>query len=89
MTNDGFVSLASFRSVTTISSVVLNFQNLLLGGEFGDLMNYIMGDMVPFILRNQQSEVSAMVEERVIEMANEEWKGKTLEELLMEIMEFL
>lgn len=72
-----------------MGSLTSNFQNLLLGGELGDLMNYIIGDMVPFVVRNQQAEVSAGIEEIVLEVANAYLEGKTLEDLLAEIMEFL
>lgn len=81
--------MVAFRSTITMGSLTSNFQNLLLGGELGDLMNYIIGDMVPFVVRNQQAEVSAGIEEIVLEVANAYLEGKTLEDLLAEIMEFL
>lgn len=65
-----------------------NFENLLMGGELGDLMNYIIGDMVPFVIRNQQNVVAAALEEMVLERANESLEGTTMEELLERIMEF-
>lgn len=81
--------MVAFRSTITMGSLTSNFQNLLLGGELGDLMNYIIGDMVPFVVRNQQAEVSAGIEEIVLEVANAYLEGKTLEDLLAEILEFL
>lgn len=81
--------MASFKSTITMTSLTSNFENLLLGGELGDLMNYIIGDMIPFVVRNQQAEVSAAVEELVLEAANAYLEGKTLEDLRAEVLEFL
>lgn len=65
-----------------------NFENLLLGAELSDLMNHIIGDMIPFIVRNQQREVVAAVERIVIDRVNEALEGMTREQLLNRILEF-
>lgn len=83
-----YVSLKSFKSTMTMGGLTANFENLLMGGELGDLMNYIIGDMVPFVVRNQQAEVTALLEQLVLEVVNESLEGVLLEELLERIMEF-
>lgn len=88
VSSDQYVSLASFKSTLSLNSLVCNFQNLLLGGEFGDLMNYVIGDMIPFVVRNQQAEVTAAVEQMVLVRANESLEGMLLEDLLDHIMSF-
>lgn len=82
------VSVSSFRSTVTLTSCMSNFENLLLGAELSDLMNHIIGDMIPFIVRNQQREVVAAVERIVIDRVNEALEGMTREQLLNRIMEF-
>lgn len=89
LVDNQFVSLASFKSTMTMGSFTTDFENLLLGGELSDLVNHIIGDMIPFIVRNQQREVTAAVERIVLERVNEALAGMRLEELISRIMEFL
>lgn len=73
-----------------MGTAVSKFDNLLMGDELGDLMNHIIGDMIPFIVRNQQREVAAAVEEMVIEFVNGEiLQGMSWDELLQQILAFL
>lgn len=51
-------------------------------------MNYIIGDLVPFTLRNQQQAVTVAVEQIVLEMSKEFLEGMTLEDLIEMLLEF-
>lgn len=86
--SNSFVNVASFRSTTSMDSLLLNFENLLMGGDLGDLMNYIMGDTIPFMLRNQQAQVADSMEVSAIRVLNEVLEGMTRDELLARILEF-
>lgn len=88
MNSNGFVTLSGFRSTITMDAMISNFQNLLMGDDLGDLMNYIIGDIFPFMVRTQQAQVSASLETIVLERVNEEWAGLTLEQLIQQIMEY-
>lgn len=63
--------MESARITTTMGGLVCGFQNLLLGEELGELMNYIIGDLVPFMLRNQAAAVTNSIEPQIIERFNE------------------
>lgn len=86
--SNSLLSVASFRSTTSVDTLALNFENLLMGGDLGDLMNYIIGDTIPFMLRNQQAQVADSMEERAIRNLNEELEGMTRNDLLERILEF-
>lgn len=78
----------SFRSVTLLDSLHTDFQNLLLGQELSNLMNFMFSDLTPFMMRNQQVQIGAWLEPYAIEYFNEKLRGRTLSDWLSEVGAF-
>ncbi|GAB0097460.1 hypothetical protein DMENIID0001_130970 [Sergentomyia squamirostris] len=79
--NNGMLEMRAFRTRSRLQRFQTQFQNLLFGGEFGDLWNYIFSDMLPVIMENYHQEVTDIVEEFVTPRMNERLNSITRDDL--------
>uniref|UniRef100_A0A7G3AKJ2 Putative hemolymph juvenile hormone binding protein n=1 Tax=Lutzomyia longipalpis TaxID=7200 RepID=A0A7G3AKJ2_LUTLO len=78
---NGMLEMRNFHSRSRLQRFQTNFHNLLFGGEFGDLWNYIFSDMLPAIMENFHPEVTQVVEAAVLPRFNERLNAITRDDL--------
>jgi hypothetical protein len=60
----------------------VNFEGLLGGGDLGDLANQIISDLVPDLLEQLKPDILPGLIQTIIELANEQLDGLTLQDIL-------
>ncbi|XP_058117152.1 uncharacterized protein LOC131288851 [Anopheles ziemanni] len=78
----GFLMLSDFSISLQIDSLESNIQGLLLGGELSDLLNAVIQDIVPSVLRNFPDGMTNLLNALVVPIANRFLATRTMEDLM-------
>uniref|UniRef100_A0A182N489 Hemolymph juvenile hormone binding protein n=1 Tax=Anopheles dirus TaxID=7168 RepID=A0A182N489_9DIPT len=78
----GFLMLSDFSITLQIGSLESNIQGLLLGGDLSNLLNAVIQDIVPSVLRNFPEGMTNMLNALIIPIANRFLATRTMEDLM-------
>ncbi|XP_053659971.1 uncharacterized protein LOC128709013 [Anopheles marshallii] len=78
----GFLMLSDFSISLQIGSLESNIQGLLLGGDLSNLLNAVIQDIVPSVLRNFPEGMTNLLNALVIPIANRFLATRTMEDLM-------
>ncbi|EDS36845.1 conserved hypothetical protein [Culex quinquefasciatus] len=78
----GMLELTDFQISMMIDSLETNIQGMLLGGDLSDLMNEVIQDVVPSVLRNFPEGMSNLLSAAIFPMASRFLATRTMEDLL-------
>nr|XP_040228058.2 uncharacterized protein LOC120952672 isoform X2 [Anopheles coluzzii] len=78
----GFLKLSDFSISLQIGSLESNIQGLLLGGDLSDLLNAVIQDIVPSVLRNFPDGMTNLLNALVVPIANRFLATRTMEDLM-------
>uniref|UniRef100_A0A182K5L4 Hemolymph juvenile hormone binding protein n=1 Tax=Anopheles christyi TaxID=43041 RepID=A0A182K5L4_9DIPT len=79
----GFLMLSDFSISLQIGSLESNIQGLLLGGDLSDLLNAVIQDIVPSVLRNFPDGMTNLLNALVVPIANRFLATRTMEDLMV------
>uniref|UniRef100_A0AAG5CUJ0 Hemolymph juvenile hormone binding protein n=1 Tax=Anopheles atroparvus TaxID=41427 RepID=A0AAG5CUJ0_ANOAO len=78
----GFLMLSDFSISLQIGALESNIQGLLLGGDLSDLLNAVIQDIVPSVLRNFPDGMTNLLNALVVPIANRFLATRTMEDLM-------
>ncbi|XP_058060650.1 uncharacterized protein LOC131211262 [Anopheles bellator] len=78
----GFLKLADFSITLQMDGLESNIQGLLLGGELSNLLNAVIQDIVPSVLRNFPDGMTNLLNALVVPIANRFLATRTMEDLM-------
>ncbi|XP_052870962.1 uncharacterized protein LOC128276545 [Anopheles cruzii] len=78
----GFLKLADFSITLQMDGLESNIQGLLLGGDLSNLLNAVIQDIVPSVLRNFPDGMTNLLNALVVPIANRFLATRTMEDLM-------
>ncbi|XP_055603654.1 uncharacterized protein LOC129751909 [Uranotaenia lowii] len=79
---EGFLTLSDFSISLQMDSLESNIQGLLLGGDLSDLLNVVIEDIVPSMLRRFPEGMTQLLTTLVTPMANRFLATRRMEDLM-------